>query len=124
MWIQVNKDTNKIEAFVEKCIGKVIAKPNCNLFEVEEIPNYWMYSKYENGQFVLDEEYQAKQQLEVQLREIRTKRELECFNYINRGSLWYDMLTAEQKEELKAWYQAWLDAPQTKVIPLKPEWLE
>ena len=55
---------------------------------------------------------------------IRYRRENECFPIINRGSLWYDTLTDEQKAELSVWYHAWLDAPQTMVIPTKPTWLE
>lgn len=54
---------------------------------------------------------------------IRHRRETECFPIINRGSLWYDSLTAEQKAELATWYQAWLDAPETLVVPQKPSWL-
>lgn len=56
--------------------------------------------------------------------EMRHRREKECFSYINRGSFWYDTLTEQQKAELRAWYRAWLDAPQTLVVPTKPSWLE
>lgn len=55
---------------------------------------------------------------------IRITRSALCFPIINRGALWYDKLTAKQKTELEEWYQGWLDAPETKVIPEKPEWLE
>lgn len=56
--------------------------------------------------------------------EIRSRRERECFPVINRGALWYEKLTEEQKTELSEWYQSWLDAPQTEIIPEKPAWLE
>lgn len=55
--------------------------------------------------------------------EIRIRRELECFPIINRGLLWYETLTKEQLDELRVWYQAWLDATETLIIPDKPEWL-
>lgn len=58
------------------------------------------------------------------LASIRSQREAECFPVINRGALWYDKLTEEQRAELSAWYEAWLDAPQTGVAPSKPTWLE
>ena len=48
---------------------------------------------------------------------IRRRREKECFPIINRGLLWYDRLTQEQLNELDQWYQDWLDAPKTRVIP-------
>lgn len=55
---------------------------------------------------------------------IRDRRAKECFPIINRGKLWYDTLTDEQVNELTAWYEAWLNATETLVIPNKPEWLK
>ena len=49
--------------------------------------------------------------------------EKECFPVINRGKLWYNLLSASQLSELNAWYTAWLNAPETLEIPKKPEWL-
>jgi hypothetical protein len=55
--------------------------------------------------------------------EIRARRIDECFIYTDRGKLWYDKLTTPQFNELKTWYEAWLNAPATKVIPTKPAFL-
>ena len=60
----------------------------------------------------------------VQQQDIRKRREKECFPVINRGSLWYEKLSEEQDAELREWYQTWLDAPETGVIPDRPLWLE
>lgn len=60
---------------------------------------------------------------EFELKLIRARRETECFPIINRGELWYNKLTVEQKTELSVWYQNWLDAPQTGITPIKPVWL-
>ena len=46
------------------------------------------------------------------------------FRIINRGQLWYENLSNEQLEELRIWYYAWLDYPETKIIPPTPQWLE
>lgn len=54
---------------------------------------------------------------------IRERRANVCFPVINRGKLWYDSLTREQLNELKIWYKAWLDAPETLSIPASPTWL-
>ena len=62
--------------------------------------------------------------VEEQREYIRQLRVSKCFSYINRGQLWYDMLTADQKAELKEWYISWLDAPATLVIPEPPDWLK
>ena len=72
------------------------------------------------------EEYKAAKQQhdeEENKNKIRLRRERECFSVINRGALWYEKLTEEQRTELSTWYQAWLDAPQTDIIPIKPEWI-
>ena len=54
---------------------------------------------------------------------LRGYRNEVCFMVVNRGKIWYDTLTEEQIEELRTWYNAWLDATETKIIPEKPEWL-
>ena len=55
---------------------------------------------------------------------IRDRRKSECFPIINRGRLWYSHLTIEQYNELNDWYHAWLDAPETLVIPPIPSWID
>lgn len=60
----------------------------------------------------------------IALIELRNQREEECFSVINRGALWYDKLTNEQKEELSSWYEEWLNAPETGIIPSKPTWID
>ena len=72
--------------------------------------------KQENGEFhmveLLDEQV------------IRERREVECFNLIdNRSPLWWSHLSKERRKELDAWYEAWLVATETKIIPEKPTWL-
>ena len=69
------------------------------------------------------QEQKIKDNLLAELQNIRTRREIECFSVINRGQLWYNKLTDDQKNELSEWYQQWLDAPETGVIPKKPSWL-
>ena len=54
----------------------------------------------------------------------RRRREKKCFPLINRGQLWYDTLTEVQKEELRAWYKAWLDVTVTFAEPVPPAWLK
>lgn len=55
---------------------------------------------------------------------MRERREKECFRIINRGVLWYNLLTYEQQAELRDWYLKWLDAPETLYAPPSPEWLK
>lgn len=79
------------------------AKPET--YEYEDIKIYKPYTK---------EEYKHS---------LRAKRERECFSIVNRGQLWYDTLTENQKIKLKKWYIAWLDVTDTLVIPDKPDWI-
>ena len=55
--------------------------------------------------------------------EIRARRERECFSIIDRSLFWYEKLSDEQNYELRQWYEAWRDAPETLKVPEKPEWL-
>ena len=99
----------------------------------------------ENGLMIVEIEKSAdgKRQFQIQevpaptkeeiLNIIRSIRESECFPIINRGSLWYDKLTDEQKQELSEWYEKWLNTPQIyqssgnvdykSILPEKPQWL-
>lgn len=73
------------------------------------------------------EDYLSKKLIyekETSLIFIRTRRESECFSIINRGTLWHDKLSTQQKSELSKWYEAWLDAPATGVIPERPTWID
>lgn len=59
-----------------------------------------------------------------QLTDLRHRREVECFPIINRGQLWYVKINEDQKEELKKWYDCWLNVTETLEIPEKPSWLK
>lgn len=107
------------EGFVESIYIKdatieiEIEDPVYRMIENTPFNSAW---KHVNGEFILvsflDDD------------SLKQRRQRECFNIIdNRSQMWYNHLTAEQKQELEAWYQAWLDATETKVIPVKPEWL-
>lgn len=80
--------------------------------------------KLADGELVLDEDKLKADADAAELTVIRQRREIECFAYINRGELWYGLLTDEQKTELADWYLSWLDAPETRTIPAPPVWLD
>lgn len=68
--------------------------------------------------------YTQKELENRQLLRLRQDREGQCFAIVNRGLVWYNALTEEQKIELNNWYLAWLDVTETKIVPEKPEWLK
>ena len=77
-------------------------------------------------EYMQTDEYKAKAAAfadQVEIETLRQRREAECFSVINRGALWFDRLTEEQKAELDTWYQKWLDVTETRTVPDKPSWL-
>lgn len=62
--------------------------------------------------------------VEEQKEIIRRLRANRVFPIINRSNFWYNTLTETQKQELQTWYQAWLDATETLVLPDRPSWLK
>lgn len=98
-----------------------VEKPD-NLEDFEQ--NYGSYYLSNNGILVKSQDQQNKIDIQRELDELRQLREKSCFPIVNRGILWYEKLTAEQKEELNAWYEAWLDVTETKVMPEPLVWLD
>ena len=82
------------------------------------------FYRYEDGVFIFDEEYKERLEREHKVLQIRQDRSDICFPVVNRGGLWYDLLTENQKSEMLEWYMAWLDATETLVEPETPEWLK
>lgn len=82
--------------------------------------------RYCNGQIVEDGGTTRSRAIyEETLREtLRQNRACICFPVVNRGQVWYNSLSEEQKNELESWYQAWLDAPETLNPPETPKWLK
>lgn len=76
-----------------------------------------------DGTLDYDEDQNKENERKALCDELRQRRETECFSYINRGQLWYDRLSEEQKTELGAWYAAWLKVTDTLTVPKKPSWL-
>ena len=92
-----------------------------NIDDIEN--NYRSYYLSDGNMLIKSDDRQNEIENERELIVLRSQREKACFTYINRGDFWYSRLTYEQKEELDAWYQAWLDVTETKVVPKKPDWL-
>lgn len=73
--------------------------------------------KLQDGEFIIVDILEDKV--------IRERRNIECFGVIdNRSPLWFNHLSEDRKQELNVWYEAWLSATETKIIPEKLEWLE
>ena len=121
MKIQIDKN-----GYVENYV--IVGESNvCNI-EVEEpegfSPDKFQAWKYDGEKLVYDMEQAQKIQNNYRKNEIRARREKECFSYVKRGTLWYNKLTPEQDIEFQNWYDAWLEAPETLIIPKKLEWLD
>lgn len=93
--------------------------------------NYHIVNGYNGALFFYEytktEEYKKKAEAFAEngrLENLRRLRETECFSVVNRGALWYEKLAPEEKTELAAWYQGWLDVTETGIAPETPEWLK
>lgn len=117
--------------YIKKENGVVVAASEVEFDETYELAD----EEYELGfdgklyseSEMKSEDYLSKKLIyekETSLVFIRTRRESECFSIINRGTLWHDKLSTQQKSELSEWYEAWLDAPQTGSAPDRPAWLD
>lgn len=85
--------------------------------------NYGSYYLSVDNMLVKNEDKQKELADKKELNSLRSQRAKVCYPIINRGELWYSRLTANQKEELNTWYQAWLDVTDTRVSPDMPTWL-
>ena len=91
--------------------------------DLSHFEEYFTAYRVQDGALVFDDAQAAEEQAETAKSAYRQRRQAECFSVINRGRLWYDVLTEEQLSELQSWYRAWLDGTNTQTIPEKPEWL-
>lgn len=91
--------------------------------DLEHFEMHYEAYGFSDGKLAYNDVWEKMLDKSKQVQEIRERREKECFPIINRGQLWYDRLTEKQKTELSKWYQAWLDAANTGVVPEKPAWL-
>lgn len=103
------------------------SSPSIEVNEPEDINdfenNYRSYCLSEDGKLVKNDEKQKEIEEQRIVADLRIQREKLCFPYVNRGALWYECLTNDQKTELAEWYQAWLNVTETKTVPQKPMWL-
>ena len=113
---EIEEYDNNAIVFIDQSIEEF-----CNLYNNIDLTDGSHY--YKNGEIVCDED--LKNQIATQKRQLllRERREQECFPIINRGQLWYSLLSDSQLQELKNWYQAWLDVTETEIVPEKPSWL-
>lgn len=92
--------------------------------DLEHFEGHFDAYSVRDGKLIFDDEQDAENQENALKDDLRTRREKECFSFVNRGQLWYGMLTVKQIAELTAWYKAWLKVTETKVVPERPAWLE
>jgi len=82
--------------------------------------------KYINGEILSDGGTERSRAIynENLKAELRSRRSYECYPIVNRGQVWYDNLTPDQKLELSRWYEDWLNVTATLEVPAKPVWLD
>ena len=130
-YLIINYD--RVDSFYSCSEDQIIEENNYIQID-EEYYNSLMQSNidYTDGKYKFDkntkkiietEEEIPKYYINRRKSEIRGMREMFVFPIINRGQAWYWTLSEKQTAELKEWYNAWLDATDTGIIPDTPEWL-
>lgn len=106
-------------------IGKIPGGIDFDNFplDLEDFQENYQSYKFIDGALYKNEERVEEIKIENEKQLLRNRREKECFNYVNRGSFWYDTLEDYQAKELKQWYKDWLDVTDTLIVPNKPAWL-
>lgn len=136
----IHKKNKEINSFTTEKIESLISKERMESFlevfdvipldmDLEEFTEKYPEDLSDGAHFYIEEKITTDEQLKEQIKikakqnNLRSQREKECFEVINRGVLWYDTLTSEEKSELKAWYKDWLDVTETLKVPKKPKFL-
>ena len=91
--------------------------------DIEHFKEHYQAYRLRDGMLEYSEDKNTDNERKALCDELRQRRETECFSYINRGELWYALLTEDQKTELQVWYAAWLKVTETLTVPEKPSWL-
>lgn len=114
------------------CTGATLSNETAHFYTDIPIDFFSLYRAYrvEKDILILDTKAIDAVEQENDIEALRSMREVECFQYVDRGQLWYSRLTAEQLKELDTWYQEWLDITEQKgyaksgpKIPERPGWL-
>lgn len=92
------------------------------IYDIQAAPAKDAWDEYEDIFVYIP--YTATELVDLQREELRQRRSEECFPIINRGALWYEKLTSDQRSELSEWYEKWLNAPQTLSAPTAPSWID
>ena len=96
--------------------------PQEELDRLFDYANAYKYDQKTNS-IIFDVNKYNIMELEAKKNELRKRREIECFSIINRGELWYETLTQNQKEELSIWYNDWLNVTDTMTVPEPILWV-
>lgn len=107
-------------------IGKISNGQDFDNFpeDLDDFKNNYQSYKLIDGILYKNEDRAEEFKVEEQKKILRNRRKTECFEYINRGSLWYNRLNKNQKEELEKWYDDWLNVTDTLNVPEKPQWIK
>lgn len=115
-------------------LSKILTKEEIDQTKGKLVASVLQASIEKNGQPILEDEkilvFVPYTDEEIK-EKLRFERQMQCFEIINRGEIFWTYLwnryTQEEvitkKQELINWYYAWLNVTDTKVIPNKPEWL-
>lgn len=123
-------DYNPEEGYVkeEKVAAEYIVSTAENGANIAELKPIIPLCEAENGSLYIHIKryyaYTEEEKEEYIKNKLRERREKECFNIVNRGAVFYSLITDEQYTALFDWYVSWLNVTETKIIPIRPSFLD
>lgn len=110
-------------ALIGELVGGIEVSAPVDINDLRHFESNFTAYKVVGGSLEFDEAKSEELKTDSLREELRQRRDVECFPFVDRGRFWYDSLTAEQLQELNSFYLAWLDVTETLAPPERPSWL-
>jgi hypothetical protein len=101
-----------------------------NIVEINEILITTPLSKNDFTNRVFDIEKYHNRVKQKHVADLRKLRIVECFSVVDRSKIWWDTLSEQQVNEIKDWYNEWLNIPNEQLsslerlpLPIRPSFL-
>lgn len=135
------KDTKRVKGISSQCDPKELRKAipdEEDFIFVDELPKVKQNRQdlfVEGNKLIVKDRKLSEQQIEELMKyELAVLRDVrqQAFSLLNKAPYWYETLTEDQHNELRAWRQEWLDITKKYTfevgldleLPKQPEWLK
>jgi hypothetical protein len=118
------------ERMAEITIEAFASNQDYNIVEIDENLITIPLSKNDFTNRVFDIEKYHNRVKQKHVADLRKLRIAECFSVVDRSKIWWDTLSEQQVNEIKDWYNEWLNIPNEQLsslerlpLPIRPSFL-